>query len=90
VPKAHDHLTVHGLRRTMNNLLRQVTHGEVVRSVTGHVTERMTEHYSHIGADEKSSAVAKVLQLVRPTAASPIGKVELQVELETKIEGLKR
>lgn len=85
-----DHLTVHGLRRTMNNLLRQVTHGEVVRSVTGHVTERMTEHYSHIGADEKSSAVARVLQLVRPTAASPTGKVELQVELETKTEGQKR
>jgi integrase len=60
-----DHLTVHGLRRTMNNLLRQVTHGEVVRAVTGHVTERMTEHYSHVGHDEKSSAVAKVVSMVR-------------------------
>lgn len=60
-----DHLTVHGLRRTMNNLLRQVAQGEVVRSVTGHVTERMTEHYSHIGAEEKATAVARVVSLVR-------------------------
>jgi integrase len=37
-------LTIHGLRRTLNNLLRQQAQGEVVRSVTGHVTERMTEH----------------------------------------------
>jgi hypothetical protein len=48
------HLTVDGLRRTLNNLLRQVTQGEVVRSVTGHVTERMTEHYGHVSRDEKS------------------------------------
>jgi hypothetical protein len=30
-----------GFRRTFNNLLRQVTTGAVVRSVTGHITERM-------------------------------------------------
>jgi integrase len=60
-----DYLTVHGLRRTMNNLLRQVTHGEVVRAVTGHVTERMTEHYSHVAQAEKASAVAQVVSLVR-------------------------
>lgn len=62
-----DHLTTHGLRRTMNNLLRQVTHGEVVRSVTGHVTERMTEHYSHVRVEEKATAVAQVISLVRRT-----------------------
>ncbi len=60
------HLTVHGLRRTMNNLLRQVAQGEVVRSVTGHVTERMTEHYSHVSRDEKDVAFAKVISIVRP------------------------
>jgi integrase len=60
-----DHLTVHGLRRTRNNLLRQVTHGEVVRAVTGHVTERMTLHYSHVAHAEKAQAVAQVVSLVR-------------------------
>lgn len=81
-----DHLTVHGLRRTMNNLLRQVTHGEVVRSVTGHVTERMTEHYSHVGVEEKSSAVAKVISLVRrPPTAGPT-----QVGVSVGVEAQKR
>lgn len=56
--------TVHGFRRTFNNLVRQVAAGEVVRSMTGHVTEEMTEHYSHIGVDEKRSAVQQALRLV--------------------------
>lgn len=59
-----DRFTVHGFRRTFNNLMRQVASGEVVRSITGHVTERMTEHYSHVEADEKQAAVTAVLQLV--------------------------
>jgi hypothetical protein len=52
-----------------NNLLRQQAQGEVVRSVTGHVTERMTEHYSHLSRDEKSTAMAKVFSIVRPAKA---------------------
>jgi len=61
-------ITTHGLRRTWNNLLRQVTAGEVVRSITGHVTERMTEHYSHVGRDEKAHAAQRALSLVqKPT-----------------------
>jgi integrase len=72
------HLTVHGLRRTMNNLLRQVAQGEVVRSVTGHVTERMTEHYSHVSRDEKDVAFAKVISIVRP-AKAPAAEVGDQV-----------
>jgi integrase len=66
--KVERHVTVHGLRRTFNNLVRQVTTGEVVRSMTGHVTERMTEHYSHVGNEEKQAAVAKVLVLVSNAA----------------------
>src|SRR5262245_9700651 len=56
--------TVHGLRRTFNNLARQVTSCEVVRSITGHVTNAMTEHYSHIAIAEKRAAVARVLRLL--------------------------
>ncbi|MBX7197370.1 MAG: site-specific integrase [Sandaracinaceae bacterium] len=53
--------TIHGLRRTFNDLLRQVASGEVVRSMTGHSTVEMTEHYSHVGAAEKAGAVARAL-----------------------------
>lgn len=55
----HRRQTIHGLRRTFNNLVRQVASGEVVRSMTGHVTEKMTEHYSHVDHSEKSRAVIR-------------------------------
>jgi integrase len=58
-------LSPHGLRRTYNNLLRQVAEGAVVRSIVGHTTEAMTEHYSVISLNEKRAAAGKVLELVR-------------------------
>ncbi len=54
----------HGFRHTFNNLARQVAEAEVVRAMTGHVTEQMTEHYSWVELGEKSEAVARVAQLV--------------------------
>lgn len=57
-------VTSHGLRRTLNNLTRQVATGEVVRSIIGHVTERMTEHYSWVELEEKRAAIGGVLRLV--------------------------
>ena len=32
--------------------------------MTGHVTEKMREHYSTVGIDEKHSAAAKVVEMV--------------------------
>jgi hypothetical protein len=65
--------SVHGFRRTFNNLLREVTQDKVVvRSMTGHSTEEMTEHYSHVALDEKQAAVAKLVRLV-PTMHSGDG-----------------
>jgi hypothetical protein len=56
---------VHGFRRTFNNLMRQVSEDKVVlRSMTGHATEEMTEHYSHVGLREKHAAVAELMRLV--------------------------
>jgi hypothetical protein len=49
--------------------LRQVASGEVVRSITGHVTERMTEHYSHVEPEEKRRATNAVVQLIGVSAA---------------------
>lgn len=64
--------TVHGLRRTMNNLLRQLTDDAVVqRAILGHATERMSEHYSTVRMDEKREAVGRVIQLVRRPGAKP-------------------
>jgi hypothetical protein len=39
----------------------------ITRSITGHVTEQMREHYSTVGLDEKKAAVANVLRLVPRT-----------------------
>jgi len=36
----------------------------VIRSMVGHVSARMTEHYSSVGMDEKRLAMAKVVKLV--------------------------
>jgi integrase len=66
--KIEKHFTVHGLRRTFNDLARRAGVDAVItRSITGHVTEQMREHYSTVGLDEKKAAVANVLRLVPRT-----------------------
>jgi integrase len=58
--------TVHGLRRTFNDLARRAGIDAVTtRSLTGHVTEKMREHYSSVQLDEKQRAVRAVVRLVR-------------------------
>lgn len=59
-----ERFTVHGLRRTFNDLTRRAgADGMVTRALTGHVTEGMTAHYSTVGLDEKRAAVAGVVGL---------------------------
>lgn len=53
-------LTPHGLRRSFNDLARRLTTGEVLRSITGHATEAMTEHYSVVDAGERREVSAAV------------------------------
>lgn len=53
-------VTVHGLRRTFNNLARQMTSREVLKSITGHVTDTMVEHYSFVSGSEKRTAARAV------------------------------
>ncbi len=57
-------ITVHGLRRTFNNLLRRVAEGIVTRSMLGHTNEAMTEHYSLVDLAEKHAAAAAVATAV--------------------------
>lgn len=53
--------SAHWFRHTMSNLLRLHTTGQVQRSVTGHSTEAMSEHYSHVSLDEKRVAIHAVV-----------------------------
>lgn len=67
--------TLHGLRYTFTDLVRLANVDAVVRrALTGHVTEEMQRHYSHVGLDEKRAAIAGVLRLV-PTSP-PEGGVQ--------------
>jgi integrase len=59
-----DRFTLHGFRRTWNNLLRQVSSSAITQSMIGHETEEMFLHYSHIERDEKHIAVERALALV--------------------------
>jgi hypothetical protein len=60
-------------RRTFNNLSRQVAGVIVTRAITGHVTEEMTEHYSHVDRAEKLRAADQVVALagLRPITPFP-------------------
>lgn len=63
--KIEERFTVHGLRRTFNDLTRRAgVDGVVIKSLTGHVTEKMRSHYSTVGLDEKLVAVSSVHRLV--------------------------
>jgi integrase len=63
--------TVHGLRHTFNNIVRQLAESEgqniVARAMTGHAGEEMQEHYSHVSVGEKAALVGKMLRLVKGT-----------------------
>ena len=72
--RVSERFTVHGFRRTWNNLLRQVASGAITRSMIGHEAEEMFLHYSHIERGEKQTAVERALALVDG------GQVDYQVE----------
>jgi integrase len=51
------HVSAHTMRRTFNNLARMAAGEIVTRSMTGHATSAMTEHYSHVSIGEKAKAL---------------------------------
>lgn len=65
--------TPHGLRRTATDLLRRAAGSSVAKSVVGHATEAMHEHYSNVALSEKSAAVSKALRLVLPKSGGGSG-----------------
>lgn len=75
-----ERFTVHGLRRTFNDLTRRAgADGIVTRALTGHVTESMTAHYSTVGLDEERAAVDGVVRLV------PLPKI-----VDASVDGVER
>lgn len=57
-------ITPRAMRRTFQDLARAAeVHDVVARSISGHATERMQEHYSTAQADEQRAGLAKVVQL---------------------------
>lgn len=68
-------ITPHGLRRTFNNLLRQAGVEHVtIRSMTGHTTDAMTHHYSHVELFEKQHAQGRVIALTQPNSTPSGGE----------------
>ena len=42
-----------------------------MHATIGHASDRMTEHYSHVGAQEKLVAVTRLVDLVAPEKMGP-------------------
>ncbi len=59
------HLTTHGLRRTFVTLASQVGDREVVKSMVGHMTDRMHEHYRVVSAGQQAELQSNVLAMLR-------------------------
>lgn len=68
------YVTPHGLRRTFNNLARQSSSREVVKAITGHATDEMMEHYSHVELDEKQAAARAVATAIDATSDVKAGR----------------
>ena len=73
--KVTKHVTPHTMRRTFNNLARQAAGEIVARSMTGHTTTAMTEHYSHVTIEEKNRALTVALGLLgtKPVVTTSAG-----------------
>lgn len=73
--KVNKHVTPHTMRRTFNNLARQAAGEIVARSMTGHTTTAMTEHYSHVTLEEKNRALTVALGLLgtKPVVTTSAG-----------------
>jgi integrase len=68
-------LTQRGLRRTFQDLARAAAvEGIVTRSISGHATVRMQEHYSTVHGAEQKAALAKVIHLASHREAARGGE----------------
>ncbi len=57
-------ISPHGLRYRFNHAAKRIAERDVVRSITGHITDEMTTHYDWVREHEKRGAVASVARLL--------------------------
>jgi integrase len=59
--------TPRGMRRTFNDLMRLArVEAVITKSISGHQTDRMREHYSTVTPDEQRRSIGNVVQLFGP------------------------
>ncbi|MBI5527685.1 MAG: site-specific integrase [Deltaproteobacteria bacterium] len=64
-------ITMHGLRRTYNNLMRRAgVQYLVIQATVGHSSDEMTNHYSSVGLDEKREAAARLMSAIKAPEAT--------------------
>jgi hypothetical protein len=65
--------TPRGMRRTFNDLARCAkVQSLVTKSISGHLTDKMKDHYSTVSAGEQRESIGRVLGLVDGRSA-PLG-----------------
>jgi hypothetical protein len=61
------------MRRTFNDLMRAAqVEAIVTRSISGHMTERMQDHYSTVSGAEQRAGIAKVIALMAPAESQHV------------------
>lgn len=68
-----ERFTVHGLRRTFNDLLRQGDVAETTRNKMTAQTPEVRERYQTIDLEEMRSAMEKVMRIARGPEGGPVG-----------------
>lgn len=78
--------TPRGMRRTFNDLMRVAkVEAIVTKSISGHLTDRMREHYSTVTPDEQRTSIGNVIQLFgRPPSGEGSGEGTLGGGEETQ------
>ena len=74
------HFTPHGFRYTFNDLARQLAGDPlIIRSLTGHVTEDMRAHYSHVRPNERLALACQMSRLVLPNSVNLTGQTATEI-----------
>lgn len=84
------HVTPRAMRRTFQDLARaSKVDNFVTRSISGHATEQMQEHYSTIYGEEQRAGMAKIISLagVREAHAKTIDQLHDQVHADQPLPG---
>ena len=79
--------TPRGMRRTFNDLARAAkVESLVTKSISGHLTDRMKDHYSTVSPVEQRESIGRVLDLVKGDAKSQARSSVVERALDPNIE----